>query len=92
MTAPTWATSVVHGALATHSVPPQPHITGEVDAIRQHERSRLHAAAGHARRLYPGALGELVERELRSYADFGVGPAENGLIARLAAQVLATQR
>jgi hypothetical protein len=52
-------------------------------------RTGLTAAALRARRLYPGALGELVDRELRSCADFGVEPGEDGLIARLAAQVLA---
>jgi hypothetical protein len=88
MTVPTWATSLVHGTGATPSAPPPPRIEGDAGALSFDERARYTAAALRARRLYPGALGELVARELRACADFGVGPAEDGLIARLAAQVL----
>jgi hypothetical protein len=33
--------------------------------------ARIHAAARQARQLYPGPLGELVARELVSYAELG---------------------
>ena len=55
-----------------------------------HERSLMRAAALHARRLYPGGLGELVFRELVAYADFGYRFATDALIPRLAAEILAT--
>lgn len=35
------------------------------------ERMRLCAAANRARQLYPGPVGELIYRELRSWEDFG---------------------
>jgi hypothetical protein len=64
-------------------------LRGNATALAQHERSRIRAAALHARRLYPGALGELVHRELTAYADFGYRFAGDALIPRLAAEVLA---
>jgi hypothetical protein len=91
MSVPTWATSLVHGTRAAPSALPRTHLEGDADALAFEQRARFTAAALRARRLYPGALGELVERELRSCADFGVEPAEDGLIARLAAQVLAAE-
>ncbi|GAA4866707.1 hypothetical protein GCM10023203_13860 [Actinomycetospora straminea] len=89
MTAPTWATAVAHGAIATHAVSAQPMISGRVAKLQLHEQSRLRAAAEHSRRVYPGALGELVARELSWYVEFGCRLAEDGLGARLATQVLA---
>lgn len=88
MTVPPWAASLVHGTRETPPAPPPPRTDGDARALPFDERARYAAAALRARRRYPGALGELVARELRSCADFGVGPAEDGLIARLAAQVL----
>ena len=58
--------------------------------IAVHERSRLRAAALHARRVLPGGVGELVQRELTSYADFGWRFSGDALIPRLAAEILAT--
>jgi hypothetical protein len=52
-----------------------------------HEASRFRAAAQYARRVYPGALGEVVARELRAHAGSGRHLAGDGLGARLAAQV-----
>jgi hypothetical protein len=49
----------------------------------------MRAAGLHARRLYPGPLGELVFRELTAYADFGYQFAADALIPRLAAEILA---
>jgi hypothetical protein len=89
VTTPRWATTLVRGPLGSPSAPPPPRIAGDAVALPLHVRSRYRAAAHHARRLFPGALGELVARELRANADFGVRPADDGLSARLAAQVLA---
>ncbi len=49
----------------------------------------MRAAALHARRLYPGGLGELAFRELTAYADFGYRFAADALIPRLAGEILA---
>jgi hypothetical protein len=65
-------------------------LRGDATTIPLHERSRMRAAALHARRLYPGGLGELVYRELVAYADFGYRFTADALIPRLAAEILAT--
>lgn len=88
MSTPGWATTLVHGALATHAVPAPPDVRGTAAGMPFHEAMRLRAAAHHARRVYPGALGELVARELREQADFGRELAGDGLAARLASEVL----
>jgi hypothetical protein len=63
-------------------------IAGSIEPLAHHEASRLRAAAHHARRVYPGPLGELVSRELTAYADFGHRLAADGLATRLARHVL----
>jgi hypothetical protein len=74
---------------AAYLVPAQPVITGDVPGLEFHEKTRLNAAAYHARRVYPGPVGELVDRELRARAEFGHALAGDGLAPRLAAQILA---
>jgi hypothetical protein len=64
-------------------------LRGDAPVLHLHERSRMRAAALHARRLYPGAVGELLHRELTAYADFGYQFAADALIPRLAAEILA---
>lgn len=44
------------------------------------ERMRLWTAAGRAKRLYPGPVGELLYRELRSWEEFGYRLGGDGLI------------
>jgi len=72
---------------ATH--PPSAPQPGDATPLPFHERSRMRAAALHARRLYPGGVGELVHRELCAYADFGYRFSNDALIPRLAAEILA---
>ncbi len=55
-----------------------------------HEVSRLRAAAYHARRVYPGPLGELLHRELSAFAEFGHRFAGDALLPRLATEILRT--
>ena len=52
--------------------------------------ARLRAAAYHAKRAYPGAIGELLARELTAHAEFGYRFADGGLLTRLAAEVMGT--
>jgi hypothetical protein len=61
---------------ATH--PPSAPLRGDATALPFHERSRIRAAALHARRLYPGRVG-----------DFGYRLSNDALIPRLAAEILA---
>jgi hypothetical protein len=67
-----------------------PRGIGTADPLEHHERLRFRAAALHASRVYPGSIGELIQRELTAYADFGYRFADNTLISRLAAEILAT--
>jgi hypothetical protein len=66
-----------------------PELRGDAERLERHERSRYRAAAVHARRVYPGPLGELVWRELNAYAEFGYRFTRDPLIPRLAAEILA---
>lgn len=69
--------------------PGHPEISGDAPKLAFHEQGRYRAAAGHARRVLPGPVGELVYRELSAYAEFGHRFAGDALIPRLAAAVLA---
>ncbi len=57
-------------------------------SMQLHEKSRIRAAARHARRVYPGDVGELLCRELTAYAEFGIRFSTDALIPRLATQIL----
>ena len=62
---------------------------GLADPLQIHEKSRIRAAARHARRVYPGDVGELLYRELNAYAEFGLRLSVDALVPRLATQILA---
>ncbi|WP_240157439.1 hypothetical protein [Pseudonocardia broussonetiae] len=71
--------------------PSEPPITGDPRGrLPLHEASRLRAAAHHARRAYPGPIGELLARELTAHAEFGYRFAADHLLTRLVAEVLRT--
>ena len=71
--------------------PAEPTIDGDQSGrLAFHEVSRIRAAAHHAARAYPGAVGELLARELTAHAEFGYRFTRDGLLTRLAAQVLRT--
>jgi hypothetical protein len=59
--------------------------------LAKHELGRIRTAAHHAARVYPGPVGELLARELHAHADFRYQFGTDGLIARLAAEILATR-
>jgi hypothetical protein len=65
-----------------------PRIDGDAAALALHEQSRLRAAAHHARRAFPGPVGDLLHRELLAHAEFGYRMWADALIPRLAADVL----
>lgn len=64
-------------------------IQGDAGRLAQHESARIRAAALHARRVIAGPLGELVQRELTAYAEFGYRFAADALVPRLATEILA---
>ena len=76
--------------MAIRLFPAQAPVSGDAEQFQAHERSRVRAAAHHARRVYPGPLGELAHRELSAYAEFGYRFAADALIPRLVAEILAT--
>ncbi len=80
----------VRDSVVRDSAVPDSAVPGGAEQLRQHECSRYRAAAAHARRVYPGPVGELVARELAAYADFGYRFTADALIPQLATQVLAT--
>ncbi len=69
--------------------PATPPVAGDpAGRLALHDAARIRAAAHHARRVHPGAVGELVARELRAHAEFGYRFDTDGLLLRVAAEVL----
>ncbi|HTF50347.1 MAG TPA: hypothetical protein VK735_23150 [Pseudonocardia sp.] len=52
------------------------------------EMKRLRAAAFWAKRIYPGPVGELLSRELRSWEEFGYRLGTQGMIIGIVDAVL----
>lgn len=52
------------------------------------EKARLRLAVYHATAAYPGAVGELISRELTTWAEFGYRFDNTGLVRRLVDDVL----
>lgn len=59
-------------------------------SLAAEDRERCRAAVAWAREVHPGAIGHLVERELRAYADLGYRFDAERLVPLLAEDVLAT--
>ncbi|GAC1542680.1 MAG: hypothetical protein NVS3B12_30860 [Acidimicrobiales bacterium] len=56
-----------------------------------HEKAQVRAAALRATRLYPGAVGELISRELLSWEDFGMRIAGHALIMRAVRDIMSAE-
>lgn len=52
------------------------------------ERQRLRRAAMHAKRVYPGPVGEVVSRELLTWEEFGFRLGSESLVLRLVDDIL----
>ncbi len=78
----------IHDTMTITLFPAPPRIRGDATALPFEETARYRAAAAHARRTLPGPLGELAQRELEAYAEFGYRFGSGGLIPRLAAVLL----
>lgn len=62
-----------------------------VDAAERmdhHVRMKLRAAAFRATRVFPGAVGEMVSKELLSFEEFGLRLSRDGLVMRVVDQVM----
>ncbi|HXV92362.1 MAG TPA: hypothetical protein VD813_03615 [Pseudonocardia sp.] len=79
-----------HAAGAIRLFPqPGPRPTGDRSGrLAFHEASRIRAAALHAKRVYPGVVGEVLARELTAHAEFGYRFDADALMTRLAAEIL----
>lgn len=66
-----------------------PDPTAPVDRLAPAEKTRLRIIAAHALRLYPGAVGELISRELLAWEEFGFRIGDGALMARLAEKIRA---
>ncbi len=75
--------------MTTAAAPGPARAAGSAEPFLNHERSRIRAAARHARRVYPGEIGELIFRELTAYAEFGIRFSVDALVPRLATRILA---
>jgi hypothetical protein len=87
VTTPAWAAALVRGPKAAPHEG-QARVPGDAERLAYREQVRLRTAALHARRTWPGAVGELVSRELLALAEFGCALDGDSLPARLVAQVL----
>ena len=63
--------------------------TAQLEDLNVHEKRRIQEAAGYARRLHPGPLGELAAREILAYAEFGYRFKQDALIPQLIEQIRA---
>ncbi|MQA12775.1 MAG: hypothetical protein GEV09_00995 [Pseudonocardiaceae bacterium] len=53
-----------------------------------HVRSRFRAAAYRAKQIYPGAVGELLSREIMSWEEFGYRLGGEALMSQVVTDVL----
>lgn len=60
----------------------------DVDRLERHEIGRARAAAHHVTRVYPGAVGQLLARELTAYAEFGWRFPRDGLTESAVREIL----
>lgn len=56
--------------------------------LEPHEKMKVRAAAFRATRIYGGAVGELISKELLSWEEFGMKFDQRGLIARLVDEIM----
>jgi hypothetical protein len=79
-------TSPVDVPVAPVAAPAVP--TAAPERMDHHERMKLRAAAFRAQRVYPGAVGEMLSRELLSFEEFGIRLSRDGLTMRVADQIM----
>lgn len=60
--------------------------------LTSHDIWRLGMASVQARARYPGPVGELVQREIWAYRDFGHRFGGGGIVERIVAELLAGQQ
>jgi hypothetical protein len=55
------------------------------------ERERIRTAAHHAKKLYPGVVGELINRELEAFLEFGYRTFQGGSVPLRLTEHILTQ-
>ena len=68
--------------------PPPLKLAEQTGRMQPHERAQVRAAAVKVKRLYPGAIGEMVSRELVSWEEFGRALGRNTVIMRAVHDIL----
>ena len=76
--------TVIHPSSTVAATDPPPR-------LEHHERSRIRAAAHRAKKLYPGPVAALIERELTSVAEFGFRFDRGGQTAALVHHLMTAQ-
>lgn len=64
---------------------------GAPPRLDHHERMRIRSAAFLAPRRYPGPVGELLQKELMDWEEFGYRFGRLGLVARLVDEIMKPQ-
>ena len=78
-------------ALIEPPAPRQPPAVRAIDpppSLAFHETSRLRTAAYLATRLHPGPIGELIQREILDWSEFGFRFDRHGLVGRLVNELM----
>lgn len=70
--------------------PTQRDIPGNAAPWAAHDGTRVRGAAYRATRLYPGAVGEQLAREIRAAEEIGKALGPSSLMARVVHQVMTT--
>lgn len=61
------------------------------ERMDHHVRMKVRAAAFRASRVYPGAVGEMISRELLTWEEFGYKLGSFGIVMRVVDQVMKTE-
>lgn len=69
--------------------PSDPSVVPE--RMDHHDRMKVRAAAFRAQRLYPGAVGELLSRELLSWEESGWRFGSKSIVMRAVGQIMAAE-
>lgn len=62
--------------------------TSPATPMDHHDKTRVRAAAFRVTRLFPGAVGEMLSRELLTWEEFGYRLGGSGLVFRVVDEVL----
>lgn len=65
-------------------------VVGDFHQMDYHEKLKIRSAAFRATRIYPGAVGQILSKELLAWEDFGYRLGSQRLINRLVHELMTT--